>query len=255
MRQSYSLGPFDLYYYGLFISLGIVAGYLLAKTRLKRFNFASKDLDDFLLVLFPSCLLGARIYHVLSLKSYYRLFPEEILLINRGGLGIFGAIISGLISLAIIAKVKKKPLISVLDLFSLPLLVTQSIARLGNYFNYEVIGPPSQLPWALYLPQENRPVIYLNSAYFHPVFLYESLFCLIFSFFLFILEKKFSNRRGFSFGFYLISYGTIRFFLEFLRFDTWVIGEFKVAQAISLFFIAIGLYLITNGIRKRKLVK
>ncbi|HNP89358.1 MAG: Prolipoprotein diacylglyceryl transferase [Microgenomates group bacterium ADurb.Bin219] len=255
MRQSYSFGPFHFYYYGLFISLGIVAGYLLAKIRLKRFNFSSKDLDYFLFFLFPSCLLGARIYHVLSSLPYYSLFPQEILLINRGGLGIYGAIISGLIALIILAKIKKKPLISVLDLFSLPLLITQSIARLGNYFNYEVIGPPSQLPWAFYVPLENRPIIFSDSAYFHPVFLYESLFCLIFSFFLFILERKIINFPGFSFGFYLVSYGTTRYFLEFLRFDTWVIGELKVAQGISLFFIATGLYLITNGIRKQKLVK
>lgn len=256
MRQSFiSLGPVNIYFYGIFISLGCLAGYILAKKRLGYFGIKEKEIDSILILLFPFSILGARVYHVLSWLPYYRLFPKEIFSINHGGLGIFGAIASGLLILIFLCKRKNYNLLRLLDLLSLPLLACQSLGRLGNYFNREIFGPPTDLPWKIYIPPENRPINFLNQSYFHPTFLYEAALCLLAIFLLNKLEKKTNYSIGFSFGFYLMSYGTIRFFTEFLRFDTWQIQGIKVAQAISVIFMAVGIYLIRNGVSSKKLVK
>lgn len=235
--------------------MGAFLGYLLAKKRLSKFGLKEKDLKTILIILIPSAIVGARIYHVLSWLSYYRLFPGEIFQVWKGGLGIFGAFIASLISLFIFSRINKINFTLLLDLLAPSAILSQAIGRLGNFFNQEAFGPPTNLPWKFYVLPDKRPIDFLNQSYFHPTFFYESILCFLSLAILFYLEKKLKTRSGFSFGFYLTSYGIIRFLTEFLRFDTWEINGVKVAQVISVLFIAIGIYLVMIGIKGKKLVK
>jgi phosphatidylglycerol:prolipoprotein diacylglycerol transferase len=131
----------------------------------------------------------------------------------------------------------------------------QSIGRIGNFFNQEVFGPPTNLPWRFYVSPNNRPLNWEHYSYFHPIFLYELIFSFIFMLILFYLERRLRPKAGFAFGFYLSSYGLIRFFLEFWRFDTWQIDGVKIGNFFSIAFVIAGLVLINRGIRNRELIK
>lgn len=242
-------------FYGFSIFIGLLAGYFLAKKRLSQYNLKDSDLETLLIILVPASILGARIYHLLSSFSYYRLFPQEIFALRKGGLGIYGALLSGILALFFYSRWKKIILLKILDFLSPSILLIQAIGRIGNFFNQEAFGPPTGLPWKFYVSLDLRPTRYLNYSYFHPTFLYESVLCLLACVLLLFLEKRLKPKIGFSSGFYLFSYGLIRFFTEFFRFDTWQILGIKIAQVISLLFIVVGAYLVKNGISKKKLVK
>jgi len=258
MKQSYLLlGPFKLYFYGFSIFLAVALSYWWTRKRAAQYDLYSQVVEEIFLSLIPVSIIGARLYHVLSWFSYYRMFPLEIFFLWQGGLGIYGAIILGVSFVYLFCKIKKTNFFKLLDLMSPSALICQSIGRLGNYFNQEVFGPPTSLPWRIFIPPDKRPVQYLNKSFFHPTFLYESI--LLFSAFLIInwIEKNKKIKNGQIFSLYLIFYGTIRFSTEFLRFDTWQVQGIKVAQIMSLFFIfmGMGIYLWFRGIRSKKLVK
>lgn len=241
------VGPFPFHLYGLFVSLGIIFWYFYLKNSLKRTN-EYVYLNSIISITLIPALVGARLYHVLTWYSYYRRFPMEIFYFWEGGLGIFGAIIGGLIGLFIFSKIEHLSFMGILNLITPPLLITQAIGRLGNYLNYEAFGPPSNLPWKIFIPISERPLNWLEKSYFHPTFLYESILCLIaFLIYQFILKKNKLSKFGFSY--YLISYGSIRFFTEFLRTDTLVINNIHAAHIISLFMITSGLVLLRKSLR------
>lgn len=241
------VGPFPFHLYGLFVSLGIIFWYFYLKNSLKRTN-EYVYLNSIISITLISALVGARLYHVLTWYSYYRRFPMEIFYFWEGGLGIFGAIIGGLIGLFIFSKIEHLSFMGILNLITPPLLITQAIGRLGNYLNYEAFGPPTNLLWRIFIPVSERPLRYLEKSYFHPTFLYESILCLIaFLIYQFILKKNKLSKFGFSY--YLISYGSIRFFTEFLRTDTLVINNTHAAHIISLFMIISGLVLLRKSLR------
>jgi len=245
----------QIYFYGIFISLGVFLGYFFSKKRAKKNGIKEEILDSVYLLLIPFSVLGARIYHVLSWLSYYLLFPREVFSIRNGGLGIFGSIIFGILALFLFCKIKKQDFILILDLISPSILLSQAIGRVGNFFNQEAFGPPTDLPWKFYVSPDKRPIEFISFSYFHPTFFYEAILCILAFLIILVLEKNLKPAKGFSSGSYLFSYGLIRFFTEFLRFDTWKIFGFKMAQVISVMFVGIGLYLIKSGMKGQKLIK
>jgi len=256
MKQPFLiLGKVKIYFYGIFVTLGMILGYILANKRVSKFNISKSLFEKLILFLIPSTIIGARIYHVLSWSSYYRIFPEEILNFWLGGYGNFGAIILGILVIFIFSKLEKISFLLVGDFLSPVVLLIQAVGRIGNFFNLEAFGPPTNLPWKIYIPPDKRPIIFLNQSYFHPTFFYESLLCFLSLGLLLYLERKFDLKEGFSLGFYFVSYGLIRFFTEFFRVDTWQIMGIKVAQILSLFFILTGFALIKSRIVKKKLLK
>lgn len=247
MPQYILLGPIKVYFYGIFISLAIIFWYLYLKSSLKGTKEHS-CLDRVLTISLLSALFGARLYHVLSWYSYYLAFPEEIIYFWNGGLGIFGAIFGGLAGIYFYSKLKKIDYFKLISSISPSLLIVQSIGRLGNYFNYEAFGPPTNLPWRIFIPISERPLNYLGESYFHPTFLYESILCLIaFLIYLFIFKKNKPPKSGFAY--YLISYGLIRFFTEFFRIDTLVIYNIHAAHIFSLVMIISGLMLLNQSFK------
>ncbi|PIS08771.1 prolipoprotein diacylglyceryl transferase [Candidatus Beckwithbacteria bacterium CG10_big_fil_rev_8_21_14_0_10_34_10] len=248
--------------YGFFIALGIgLAVFVVEKTRAKlikkrviSFDFDSFDILPWLII--PG-LVFARLYHVFDYWLYYRNNLVSIFYFWQGGLGILGAFFGAFLGIFLFlkSKLKEKDLktafLTTLDLIALGLPLGQAIGRFGNFFNQELYGLPTNLPWKIYINPENRIAIFKNFSYFHPLFLYESIICLIIFFILFKLSKRRKNMgKGTIFSLYLLMYSVLRFLLEFLRPIGWEMGGIRVNQIVSLFFILISVLFLLNKVVK-----
>lgn len=233
--------------YGLFISLATLFGFLYAKKRASLFKIPTKEMDNLFLIVLPLSLIGARLYHVFDKWSFYSGHPESFLYVWKGGLGILGALFGGLLGVILYWFFTKRfSLTSLLDLLAPSLLLGQAIGRFGNYFNQEGFGPPTSLPWGIYIDPARRPYSWQNFEKFHPTFFYEALWD-FFGFLIIVsLEKKLIKKPFSLTAFYLIIYGLGRFLIEFFRFDTASIMGIKVAQMISFLMIFIGLIALTR---------
>lgn len=244
IQPQFNIGPITFHLYGFIIALGALTGWVIAKKRAKYYKIPEKIFDDYLLLI-PLILavVGARIYHVLDYWDLYKTNFLQVFYIQNGGLGIWGAVGGGILGLSLLCSVKKINFLATLDLIAPSFALAQAIGRIGNYINQEGFGPPTNLPWKILIEPQNRPLNFITSSYFHPTFFYEaSLDLIIFAFLLYFSKKMKGN--GKIFGTYLILYSTSRFFIEFLRIDTWVSEGVKVAQVISIFGIITGSYLL-----------
>jgi len=235
--------------YGFCLLLGLVSATLLGEKLCKKRGL---DVEIFWRAVFYGVLfglLGARLYHVINRIDYFIQRPLEIIEVWRGGLGIWGAVAGGLFGIYTSLKKINRPLVYV-DVFAVMAPLAQAIGRWGNYFNKELFGYPTNLPWGIYIPQELRPSAFKYYDRFHPLFLYES----ILDFILFILLYRLYHRRKVFGGnlssgsitmLYLAGYSLIRFPLEFLRPDPWNIVGFPVAGivSVSVFTLSAILYL------------
>ncbi|MDD2354199.1 MAG: prolipoprotein diacylglyceryl transferase [Patescibacteria group bacterium] len=259
-----TFGPFALRWYGLFVSLGILAA-LLITLRLgkKYFNFNSEKVIDLSFYLIIFGLIGARLYDVLLFLPYYIDNPSQILKIWQGGLAIHGAIIAGLIVIYFFSKREKMPFFKMTAMLVPGLALGQAIGRFGNYFNQELFGLPTSLPWGIPIEIINRPFDFLNHTHFHPTFLYESLGSFVIFILLIImiekinLHKKTSSHLTSSYvvvtATYVILYSILRFFLEFIRLDdTLILFYLRWPQIISLFFIFVAVFILIINIHASK---
>jgi len=176
--------------YGLLISLGLLAGLAVAWWRKKVYGITQNDLENLFILTVPLGIIGARIYHVLDKWSYYSQNPGQIFAVWNGGLGIYGGVLGGLVGLGIFLRIKnfKLKILNLLDFLMPSLAIGQAIGRWGNFFNHEVFGPPTTLPWGWYIPANLRPEMWKNYSFFQPTFAYESLWVLIGFFILLIIE-------------------------------------------------------------------
>jgi len=208
-------------------------------------------------------IIGARLYHVFSSPAggpvgweYYRQNPLEIIAFWRGGLqgfGIFGAVAGGFLGMWLYCRLARLDLLRWLDYAAPGLILAQAIGRWGNYFNQELYGPPTNLPWAVYIEPAYRLAGLEQYETFHPVFVYESLANLVVFGVLVGLSLRARRRLrdGDIFFAYLIGYGIVRFGLEFLRPDAWRLGAIAAAQVMALIGIAIGALAIMYRHRSR----
>lgn len=233
-----NLGPVKIYWYGFFIVLGILVAFIISDLVLKAYqkkqngSWLNKiDLADLGIYILFGGLVGARLLHVISEWEFYLKNPMDILKVWNGGLWIFGAIIGGSLGVLIYARINfeknecGKITKFTLDLIAPGLVLAQAIGRWGNYFNQELYGLPTKLPWGIPISIVHKVTDFTEYSYFHPVFLYESFFCLIVFLILIKLHAmrlKNENSRGFDciFLVYLFLYSLGRFGLEFLRIDT-----------------------------------
>lgn len=186
-------------------------------------------------------LVGARIYHVLDYHTYYAEHPVKIIAFWDGGIGIWGGIIGGFITLWVISKIKKLTLPFWTDLFATVLPLGQAIGRWGNYVNQENFGYPTSLPWGMFIEQKNRPILYESFTHFHPLFLYESILNLTLFLILLRNRAKWQSGQGVTTLYYLMGYSLLRFSLDFLRLEQWYAGPFVVSQMISVIIFATAL--------------
>ncbi|HUI89755.1 MAG TPA: prolipoprotein diacylglyceryl transferase [Anaerolineales bacterium] len=243
-------GEFILHYYGILLMLGAVAGAWLASLELKRRGHDPEMVWDLLIYLIVGGVIGARLWHVLTptpasgLTTYYYLtHPLDVIEIWKGGLGIPGTIIGGLIALYLyVRKYKFVSFLEWTDIAAPGLALGQAIGRWGNFFNQELYGSPTTLPWGIKItdaaarvaPYTDLTKYPLDVTRFHPLFLYESILNLVNMFLLLWITRRYSNRlkQGDVFLVYLIFYPTVRFFLEFLRVDYPLIGGIDPNQVL-----------------------
>jgi len=164
-------------------------------------------------------VIGARLYHVITDYELFEHDPWRAFQIWRGGLGIWGAVIGGAIAVVVITHRRKMPTLAVMDCMAPGIVLAQAIGRWGNYFNQELFGKPSTLPWALEIAPSHRPSGYLQYSTFQPTFLYESLACLAIFGVLLLVEKRASLKLGQTFALYVVLYTFARFWFENLRID------------------------------------
>jgi len=251
----YSPGPsifkifgFELRWYGFLTCLSFFLGSLLLKKLLKNHLKTESEreaLFDLVFVVFFSGIIGARLWFCLLKFGYYKTHLLEILQIWQGGQSIQGGLILGSLSGFIFYLLRKRDFRNpreISDKISIVLPLSQAIGRLGNFFNIEAFGGPSNLPWSIYVPVEKRPVEYLEPEFFHPTFFYESIVL----FLLFLLmsfldshKKKLKLRTGTLICFYLVFYSFIRFFLENFRLDSLYLFRFPAPQVVCLLFILV----------------
>jgi len=235
-----SIGPVDIHWYGLFVLLGALAAVFVAVKLAPYYNVDKDTVFDLAFWLVIGGIVGARIYDVFLEFPYYLNNPSDVFKIWQGGLAIHGGIIAGTIIIWIFAKKRARAKLGsarenfwlLAALLAPGLALAQAIGRWGNYFNQELFGLPTNLPWGIPIDIINRPAEYVNSAFFHPTFLYESLGNLIIFIILtfihiwIIKQTRITNYELRITNFtlivicYLMLYSALRFSLEFVRIDT-----------------------------------
>ncbi|MFA6228402.1 MAG: prolipoprotein diacylglyceryl transferase [Patescibacteria group bacterium] len=242
-RIVFSFGPINIYWYGLIIASAILLCLAVAVYLLRRQGDKSDDIYELAFWAVIGAVIGARLYDVLVVDwAYFSRHPQAIIAVWQGGMAIHGAIIGGILFLLFWCWRKKRSVWPWLDLSAVVLPLGQALGRWGNYFNQELFGRPTGLPWGIPIPASLRPEQYSSSQYFQPLFLYESLLSLCLFLLLFFSFKKRLFRSGQYLALYLAGYGLIRFIMEFLRFDaTAMIFGFRFPQVFSVALIIIGL--------------
>jgi phosphatidylglycerol:prolipoprotein diacylglycerol transferase len=238
------IGTFKIYYYGILIMIGAVAATWMASREVKRYGQDPEMAWDLLPWALIGGIIGARLWHVLFppasmvdqgiTTAFYLTHPLDALNLRKGGLGIPGGVIGGLIAIWIYCSVKKVPLGPWVDAIAPGLALAQAIGRFGNYFNQEVYGAPTNLPWKLPIDLAHRLPGYENIEDYHPLFLYEALWNLGNMAFLLWISRRYADwlKTWDVFLIYLIVYGVGRFLLEFLRLDPAPLGGLNINQAI-----------------------
>jgi phosphatidylglycerol:prolipoprotein diacylglycerol transferase len=242
----FTLGPLQIRWYGLLIASGVFLSFYLATDTAKKWNFDENDLSNAVIIGIIFAIIGARLYYVIFNWDIYSKMPSEIFKTWHGGMAIHGGILGALLSVYIYTKLKKNisfTFLQGLDLMAHVLPLGQAIGRWGNFFNYEAYGGPTSLPWKMFVPNPFRMPGYENYEYFHPTFLYESIWDLIIFLFLFYYARNKKKFDGEIISLYLILYSLGRGVIEILRTDSLMFLGMKVAVLISIFFIIFGIIL------------
>lgn len=244
--------------YGLIIGLAFLLGWWIWEKNLQSAGrrLTSKQLNWAMILAAFGALAGGRLYHVLTDWPLYQDNLAAAGQVWLGGLGIYGALAGGLAGLAVWHKYQRPPRTwsQIADAAALALPWTQALGRWGNFVNQELFGPPTNLPWGIFIDPIKRPVQWVEFDRFHPLFLYESLASLALGGFLFYIFRRFRKilplGSYFYSGMYLFSYATIRFSLEFLRTSAasgW--GPLTIAQWVSGLGVVIGVLLLPRSFR------
>jgi len=237
---------FKIYYYGILIMLGAVAATWIASRQVKRYGQDPEMAWDLLPWALIGGIIGARLWHILFPPAsmveqgittlFYLTHPLDALNLRKGGLGIPGAVIGGLIAAWIYCRIKKVPLGPWADAIAPGLALAQGVGRWGNFFNQEVYGSPTNLPWKLFIDVQHRLSGYEAVEYYHPLFFYEFIWNLANMALLLVLSRRFAGwlKTWDLFLIYAAVYGIGRFALEFLRLDPAPVGTININQAIML---------------------
>ena len=238
---AFTIAGIDIRWYGILIGVAFLLAIYISYLRAPRFGIVQDDILDLTIFLIPCSIIGARAYYVIFSYDNYRGNFIQMLNLRAGGLAIHGGIIAGVIVSYIVAKRKKIKFSNLADLIMPQVALAQAIGRWGNFFNSEAHGGPTNLPWAI--------TVYGEKV--HPTFLYESIWC----FFIFILLIFLSNKIKFNGQIallYAMLYSFERFWVEGLRTDSLMIGQFRQAQVLSLVVFILALSAYIYQVRKYK---
>ncbi len=242
----FQLGPLAIRWYGLLIATAVLIGVTLSQYLAKLRDVNPDLLGDLVVWLVLAAIPGARLYYVLFEWEQYQQNPIDMIAIWKGGIAIHGAIIGGAIAALIFARLNKISFWQLADLVAPSLILGQAIGRWGNFFNSEAFGSPTDLPWKLYIPPQNRPPELVNFDYFHPTFLYESVWNLmVFGLLIFLFFRGLRGKPQLKIGtlslVYMAAYSSGRIWIEGLRTDSLMLGPLRIAQFVSLAGILLGL--------------
>ncbi|HCY6372399.1 TPA: prolipoprotein diacylglyceryl transferase [Staphylococcus aureus] len=242
---AFNLGPLSVRWYGIIIAVGILLGYFVAQRALVKAGLHKDTLVD---IIFYSALFGfiaARIYFVIFQWLYYAENPGEIIKIWHGGIAIHGGLIGGFIAGVIVCKVKNLNPFQIGDIVAPSIILAQGIGRWGNFMNHEAHGGPVSRAFLeqLHLPNFIIENMYINGQYYHPTFLYESIWDV--AGFIILVNIRKHLKLGETFFLYLTWYSIGRFFIEGLRTDSLMLtSNIRVAQLVSILLILISISLI-----------
>jgi phosphatidylglycerol:prolipoprotein diacylglycerol transferase len=252
MPGGFFIGPLEVRFYGIIIVSGAVLGAWLATREARRRGHNPDIVWDLLIYLMIGGIIGARIWHIFTpspnilvrdsitgqmVNPYFAggtIHILDILAIWKGGLGIPGAVIGGAIVLYFYSKANKINFAEWADIIAPSMALGQGVGRWGNYFNQELYGAPTNLPWKIFIDPAHRLPAYLDVDYYHPLFFYESLWNFFNMFLLIWISRRYADRlrTGDIFLVYLIMYPVGRFFLDFLRLDASMVGGININQTI-----------------------
>ena len=256
--ELFQLGPFVLRWYGLLIAVAVLIGLNLSSWLARQRGLESNLISDLLPILVLAAVVGARIYYVaFEWQSYQRSWWDAFA-IWRGGIAIHGALLAGTLAVILFCRWRRVAFWDVLDVLVPSVVLGQAIGRWGNFFNSEAFGVPTDLPWKLFIPFGSRPQIFSDSEFFHPTFLYESIwnlgvFVLLMILFQLGRKQKLDLPAGALSCTYLLSYSLGRIWIEGLRIDPLCLGGqppfcdggLRMAQLMSFSLVALagfGLY-------------
>jgi prolipoprotein diacylglyceryl transferase len=216
------LGPLPLHMYGICVAVGVLVAVKIADVRWVKRGYPKGEIGEIAVWLVLAGAVGARVYHLFTGYNWDTGGIAGAFEVWKGGLSIWGAIIGGFIAAMIVAHRRHMDKLALMDAVAPGLLAAQAIGRWGNYFNQEIFGRPTKLPWALEIDAAHRvgiPLRYQQFTTFQPTFLYESLYCLLVLALLLVLERRFRLRKGQTFAAYVTLYCFGRIFFESMRID------------------------------------
>lgn len=230
------LGPFSIHWYGIFIGTGLLLGLYISTNEAVKRGLQKEVFSDLILWALPIALIFARIYYVIFNWSYYSQHPEEIIAIWRGGIAIHGALIGAIITTVVFDKKRNFSFWKLADIAAPSIILGQAIGRWGNFMNQEAHGGPVSREFleSLHLPDFIINQMYIKGSYYHPTFLYESLWNLI-GFLVLLVLQRINLKRGEVFLTYVIWYSIGRFFIEGMRTDSLMLTDsLRMAQVLSI---------------------
>ena len=246
------IGPFPIFWYGIGYALGLALAYLVMVRLAKRAGEDEDILGNGMIIVAIAALIGGRLYHVIDQWQRYQDDPLSIILPPYTGLGVYGGIITGTIAAFLYARYKGVPFLRWADIVAPGLFVMQAVARWGNFFNQELYGAPTDLPWGIPIDCAHRIAAYPCSEFpeattrFQPLFLYESISGILGALALIWIGYHWRSwlRPGDLLFIFFIWYGTVRFLLEPLRQENWTFQGIPTAMLVSLGFIVVGAVLL-----------
>ena len=229
------LGPVPLHMYGLMIAIGVLVAVKVAEVRWVRRGHQAREFSDLVVWIVIAGVIGARVYHVITDYQLFEDDPLRAFEIWKGGLAIWGAVIGGALCAFVLARRRHLDFGDLLDSIAPGLVFAQAIGRWGNWFNQELFGGPTTLPWGLEIDLAHRPAEYLQYETFHPTFLYESLYCAALGFALIWIDHRFRLKKFQLFALYCMGYTAARFVFEAMRTDPAnTIGPLRVNGWVSI---------------------
>ena len=239
--NSLSIGPLELRAYGLMIALGALTAVAWSRRRHAARGGDPEDMSTIALWAVPAGLVGSRLYHVATDWRSFQGRWEDVPALWQGGLGIPGGLMAGVTVGVLVARRRGLSMAGAMDVMVPTIPVAQAIGRWGNWFNQEVFGRPTDLPWALEIDTAHRPSGYSEAATFHPTFLYEGLWNVVLAIFLVRIERRGVLRPGYLVGLWVFGYGLGRLWVEALRVDqaSLIVGV-RVNTWMALVAIAVG---------------
>lgn len=248
---AFYLGSIPIHWYGIIIASAFVTGIFLAYHRAEQVGIDPNHIINMVTLIIPAAIIGARLYYVIFEWENYAANPIEALAIWHGGLAIHGGLIGGVLAGYFYVRKNKLPLWQLADICAPSIILGQAIGRWGNFINQEAHGGPVSESFISRFPAFIQNQMFIKGQYYHPTFLYESLWNLgVFVFlYLYWKHKRFKGEIAFL---YLGLYSVGRFFIEGLRTDSLMLGSIRVAQLVSLTLIVISAAAIIYGRKKAK---